>query len=53
MPVLGGPGIIHGVAVDAGAHEVQAVYRPPGLAAGAVRSLLSALAVGMVAWRRW
>jgi hypothetical protein len=53
MPVLRGPGIIHGVAVDAGAHEVQAVYRPPGLAVGAVLSLVSALAVGMVAWRRW
>ncbi len=53
MPVLHGPGIIHGVAVDAGVHEVEAVYRPPGLAAGAVLSLLSALAVGMVAWRRW
>ena len=53
MPVLRGPGIIHGVAVDAGTHEVRAVYRPPGLAAGAALSLLSALAVGMVAWRRW
>ncbi len=52
-PVLRGPGIVHGVTLGAGEHEVQAVYRPPGLGAGAAISLLSTLVVGMVAWRRW
>jgi hypothetical protein len=48
-----GPGILHGVAVAAGGHVVSARYRPPGLVAGAVISLLGLGAVLGVAWRRW
>ncbi|MFI5142462.1 MAG: hypothetical protein ACHQHM_00375 [Thermoanaerobaculales bacterium] len=49
-----GPGIIHGVPVPAGCHEVTATYRPTGFVAGAAVSVLSAmLLLGSVALRRW
>lgn len=38
-----GPGIIHGVPVSAGIHQVTATYRPPGFATGAAISVLSVL----------
>ena len=50
---VAGPGILHGVAVPAGEHEVSARYRPPGLLAGAVVSLACLLVLGLAAWRRW
>ncbi|MBZ5587293.1 MAG: YfhO family protein [Acidobacteriia bacterium] len=50
---VNGAGILHGVEVPPGEHEVTARYRPPGLVAGAVVSLVSlGLLVG-AAWRRW
>ena len=48
-----GAGILHGVDVPAGAHEVTERYRPPGLVAGAIVSVLGVgLLVGS-ACRRW
>jgi len=52
-PATAGPGIIHGVPVPPGLHEVTASYRPPGFAAGAVISTLSVLVLLGGAWRRW
>jgi uncharacterized membrane protein YfhO len=51
--VVAGPGILHGVAVLAGEHEVNARYRPPGLLAGAAVSLVCLSVLGLAAWRRW
>jgi hypothetical protein len=48
-----GAGILHGVPVHAGDHEVAARYRPPGLPAGAAISLVSLSVLGVAAWRRW
>jgi len=48
-----GPGILHGVEVPAGEHDVTARYRPPGLASGAVVSAVSLCVLGVLAWRRW
>jgi len=48
-----GVGILHGVEVAAGDHRVTARYRPPGLIAGAVVSLVSVCLLGGGAWRRW
>jgi len=48
-----GPGILHGVVVPAGEHEVSARYRPPGLLAGAAVSLACLVVLGLAAWRRW
>jgi hypothetical protein len=48
-----GPGILHGVAVPAGEHEVSARYRPPGLLAGATVTLACVCLLGLAAWRRW
>ncbi|MBP7797331.1 MAG: YfhO family protein [Thermoanaerobaculaceae bacterium] len=53
VPVTQGPGILHGVAVPAGEHVVEARYRPRGLVVGLGVSLLGALAWVGVAWRRW
>jgi hypothetical protein len=53
VAAIRGVGIIHGVPVPAGIHEVSAVYRPPGLLAGAVVSALSVLVWLGGAWRRW
>ena len=50
---VAGPGILHGVAVPAGEHEVSARYRPPGLLAGAAISLVCLSVLGLAAWRRW
>lgn len=50
---ISGPGIVHGVAVPAGEHEVTALYRPPGFVAGAVISLVSLGLLGGAAWRRF
>jgi uncharacterized membrane protein YfhO len=50
---VAGPGILHGVAVPAGDHEVSARYRPPGLGGGAAISLVSLVVLGWAAWRRW
>ncbi|MGD1146833.1 MAG: hypothetical protein ABR961_02640 [Thermoanaerobaculaceae bacterium] len=48
-----GVGILHGVRVPAGNHRVTEHYRPPGLVAGAVVSLVSlGLLVGAM-WRCW
>lgn len=52
-PVTPGPGILHGVAVTAGEHVVEAAYRPPGLVVGLALSLLCSLVWVGVAWRRW
>ncbi len=55
LPVrsLPGPGILHGVPVAAGEHVVDARYRPMGLWAGGVLTLLGlAVAVGG-AWRHF
>jgi len=46
-----GRGILHGVAVPAGEHLVEAVYRPPGLLVGAVVSLLCLVGLLGVRWR--
>lgn len=48
-----GPGILHGVAVPAGEHEVGARYRHPGLLAGVAVSLACLFVLGLAAWRRW
>jgi hypothetical protein len=48
-----GPGIVHGVAVPAGEHEISARYRPPGVFVGVAISLLSLGVLGVAAWRRW
>jgi hypothetical protein len=48
-----GAGILHGVVVPSGDHEVAARYRPPGLVGGALLSLVSLCVLGVVAWRRW
>jgi hypothetical protein len=50
---VAGPGILHGVTVPAGEHEVSARYRPPGLLAGAAISLACVCLLGLAAWRRW
>lgn len=50
---VAGPGILHGVAVPAGDHEVSARYRPPGLGGGAAISFASLVVLGLAAWRRW
>jgi hypothetical protein len=50
---VSGPGIVHGVAVPAGEHEVTARYRPPAFVAGAVISLVSLGLLGGAAWRRF
>ena len=50
---VAGEGILHGVAVPAGEHEVSARYRPPGLLAGATISLVCLSVLGLAAWRRW
>jgi hypothetical protein len=50
---VSGVGILHGVTVSAGEHVVTARYRPPGLLAGALISLVSLCALAGVAWRRW
>ncbi len=48
-----GAGILHGVDVTAGEHEVTERYRPPGLVAGAIVSVIGVgLLVGS-ACRRW
>ena len=47
-----GPGIIHGVPVPAGAHEVTAAYRPRGFLVGAIISALSVLLLLGGAWLR-
>jgi hypothetical protein len=46
-----GEGIVQGVQVPAGEHRVAARYRPPGMTAAAVVSLISVLALLGVAWR--
>ncbi len=46
-----GAGILQGVPVAAGDHEVRVVYRPPGLLAGLVVSLASLFLLGVL-WRR-
>ena len=51
--VVAGPGILHGVTVPAGEHEVKARYRPPGLAGGAAVSLVCLSVLGLAAWRGW
>jgi hypothetical protein len=48
-----GPGIIHGVPVSAGIHQVTATYRPPGFAAGATISILSVLLLLGSRWLSW
>jgi hypothetical protein len=48
-----GPGVVHGVAVPAGEHEITAHYRPPGLLVGAAISLVSLAFLGVAARRRW
>jgi hypothetical protein len=48
-----GPGILHGVVIPGGEHEVTARYRPAGLGAGAFVSLVSLGVLGVAAWRRW
>jgi hypothetical protein len=48
-----GVGILHGVAVPPGDHEVTARYLPPGLLGGALLSLVSVGVLGVAAWRRW
>ncbi|MGV8041824.1 MAG: YfhO family protein [Thermoanaerobaculaceae bacterium] len=53
VPATQGPGILHGVAVPAGEHVVEASYRPRGLVVGLGVSLLSSLVWLGVAWRRW
>jgi uncharacterized membrane protein YfhO len=39
------------VAVPAGRHDVELLYRPPGLRAGTVLSLLGAILLAGVWWR--
>lgn len=46
-----GEGIVHGVRVPEGVHQVAARYRPPGVISGAVVSV-SSLALLAAAWRR-
>ena len=49
---VAGPGIVHGLRVPAGGHEVTASYRPPGLVAGLAITGVSALVLLGSAWRR-
>jgi hypothetical protein len=48
-----GVGILHGVAVPPGDHEVTARYLPPHLLGGALLSFVSVCVLGVAAWRRW
>jgi hypothetical protein len=48
--ILPANGALRAVAVDAGAHTVELRYRTPGLVAGAMLSLLTALACAAWAW---
>jgi hypothetical protein len=50
---VAGPGVVHGVAVPAGEHEITARYRPPGLFVGAAISLVSLAVLGAAARWRW
>jgi len=50
---VAGVGILHGVAVPSGEHEISARYRPPGLLAGTAVSLVCLSVLGFAAWRRW
>jgi hypothetical protein len=50
---VAGPGIVHGVPIPAGEHEVRARYRPPGLVVGAIISLVSLGLLGGAVWRRF
>ena len=52
-PERQGAGILHGVDVPGGAHEVTERYRPPGLVAGAIVSVLGAALLVGSACRRW
>jgi hypothetical protein len=52
VAVRQGPGILHGVAVAAGEHEVTASYRPPGLLLGLAISLVSLIILVLAARRR-
>jgi hypothetical protein len=52
-PAVEGAGILHGVEVAPGDHLVTARYRPPGVIAGAMVSLVSLGVLVGVAWRRW
>lgn len=46
-----GPGILQGVPLPAGTHEVQVTYRPPGWGLALAVSLVSLAVVGVL-WRR-
>jgi len=53
LPVVPVDGVLLGVPVGAGEGSLALTYRPPGLAAGAVASLLGLLAIGAAAvWKR-
>ena len=52
VAALRGEGIAQGVPVPAGDHRVAARYRPRGVVAGAIVSLMCAVALLGVAWRR-
>ena len=47
-----GAGILQGVRVSAGEHRVEARYRPPGLTAAAIVTLMSLVGLLGVPWRR-
>jgi hypothetical protein len=51
VPVRG-DGIVQGVPVPAGDHRVEARYRPPGLLAGAIVSLMALVGLLGATWRR-
>jgi len=48
-----GPGILHGVWLDAGTHAIRASYQPPKLMFGAIISMIAFALVVLSAWRRW
>jgi membrane protein YfhO len=49
--VVAANALFRGIRLDPGAHAVELVYRPPGLVAGLIVSVLSILAAFVVAWR--
>ena len=49
VPVVHGPGIIHGLQVPPGSHSVDAVYRPAGLWVGVVLSTITLVGLAVVA----